>query len=383
MCYQFDFKILTIFVNNLFVMFGEVLKNRRTAKGLKLREVATNTAIDQTLLSRFEKGDRLPTEKQLDLIAHAIGGDSRQLRIEWMADKLIKLVQYEPVAIEALKVAESRLEYLTSKKVFDQPKLSETLEAKLQKLDTLMNKWVKKDPLSPAQLIRLYEFFDVEYTYESNRIEGNSLTLHETALIVNEGLTIGGKSMREHLEAINHSEAIGFVRGIVSHGEDLSRRVLLEIHRLILKEVDSENAGRYRRVPVRISGSDVELPQPYMLDKLMEDYLEYYKQHKLRLHPVILAAEMHERLVSIHPFIDGNGRTARLVMNLILLRNGYTRANIKGSTESRLAYYRALQAVQKNANPEPFYQLVTDEALRSIEAHLELILIIPKNRFND
>ena len=364
---------MTIFVNIFFVMFGELLKEKRLHRGLKLRELAVFTTIDQTLLSRFEKGDRLPTASQLKQISEALAVDHRQLRINWMADKVIRLVQYEPIAMEALQVAESRIEYLSSSRTFDQPDLSMELQEKLTRLDTYQKEWISKAPLGKSQLLRLQEFFDVEYTFESNRIEGNTLTLQETALIVNEGLTIGGKSMREHLEAINHQEAIHFVRGLVDRKEDINRRIVMEIHQLILKQIDSENAGRYRRVPVKISGSDVILPQPHRLDKLMEDYFEYYEMIKLKLHPVILAAEMHERLVSIHPFIDGNGRTARLVMNLILLRNGYTRANIKGETESRLAYYQALQSVQKEADPHPFYHLVVNEALRSIKSHLELI----------
>ncbi len=364
---------LTIFVNIFIVMIKNLLRNGRVEKNLKLKELAAQADIDQTLLSRFEKGSRMPTEKQLHVLGEILGLDMRAARVEWMADKLVGMVQYHPEAMEALRVAESRVEYLTSKKVLDSPSLSEGLALKLEELDALKAQWAARPVLSPSQLQRMHAFFDVEYTYESNRIEGNTLSLQETALVVNEGLTIGGKSMREHLEVINHSEAIAFVRGIVERKEDLGRRSLMEIHRLILKEVDTANAGRYRQVPVRISGSETELPQPYMLDKLMEDYFEYYEVHRLRLHPVILAAEMHERLVSIHPFIDGNGRTARLIMNLILLRNGYTRANIKGNTESRMQYYRALQSIQEDNNPEPFYQLVTDESLRSIQAHLELI----------
>jgi Fic family protein len=110
-----------------------------------------------------------------------------------------------------------------------------------------------------------------------------------------------------------------------------------------------------------------------MLDKLMDDYFQFYQLHKKRLHPVILAAEIHERLVSIHPFIDGNGRTARLAMNLVLLQQGYTRANIKGEDASRLKYYETLQQVQLDNDRMPFYHLIADETLRSLEEHIELI----------
>lgn len=354
-------------------MFNQLIKERRIAMGLKLRELASATSIDQTLLSRFEKGDRLPTQQQMMDLAHALELDTKAAKIQWMSDKVLKVVKYDSISIEVLQLAESRVEYLVQKRANDRPELTGSIIQKLETLDDLKYKWDKRPELGVSQLKRMHEYFDVDYTYESNRIEGNTLTLQETALVVNEGLTIGGKSMREHLEAINHRDAIEFVRDLVTSGDNFGKRVLLQLHRLVLKEVDSDHAGIYRSVPVRITGSDTILPQPYMLDQLMDDYFEFYTIQTSRLHPVILAAEMHERLVSIHPFVDGNGRTARLVMNLILLRNGYTRANIKGSTESRMAYYQALQSVQNDSDPIPFYHIVIDEAIRSLKAHLELL----------
>ncbi len=354
-------------------MFSQLIKDRRVSKGMKLRELASSTAIDQTLLSRFEKGDRIPTEQQMVGLAEALALDHRTARVEWMTDKVLKVIKYDPVGMEALQLAESRVEYLVRKHAKDRPVLPKVISQKLEVLDALKLKWEKRPKMGISQLKRMHEYFDVDYTYESNRIEGNTLSLQETALVVNEGLTIGGKSMREHLEAINHQEAITFVRGLVTRKESFGKRVLLELHQLVLKGVDSRNAGTYRTVPVRISGSETELPQPYLLDQMMNDYFEFYAIQKNNLHPVILAAEMHERLVSIHPFVDGNGRTARLVMNLVLLIHGYTRANIKGNTESRMNYYRAIQSVQEDANPEPFYQLVVEEAIRSIQAHLKLL----------
>lgn len=353
-------------------MLGELLKEQREKLGLKVKELASKTLIDQTLISRFEKGNRLPTEVQLATLAEILSMDLSELRVQWLADKIVKVVQYEPMAIEAMMVAEQRVEYLKSNAALDQPKISPELSEKLRIADELREKWVSKHPLGPSHLKRLQEYFDIQYTYESNRIEGNTLSLRETDLVVNKGLTIGGKSMQEHLEAINHAEAISFVNGMVNGSEVLNKRNLLDIHRLVLKGIDNDNAGFYRKVPVRISGSDVTLPQPYQLDRMMEDYFSFYLYNHKKLHPIILAAEMHERLVSIHPFIDGNGRTARLIMNFILISHGYTRANIKGSSESRSKYYYALDAVQTDGNTEPFYAIVVDECMNSLQEHLEL-----------
>lgn len=338
-----------------------------------MKEVVNVTGIDQALLSKFENGKRLPTEKQLISLAGAYELNVNQLRKFWLADKVVDLVQYEISPSEILTLAESRVEYLRSSKSLEVPALPTDLVEKLEAIDRLRDEWQAKRPLNATQLQRMRDFFNIEYTFESNRIEGNTLTLQETSLVVNEGLTISGKSMKEHLEAVNHAEAVDFVIELASKREGLTKRNVLDLHALILKSIDRENAGRYRSVPVRISGSQHEPPQPFLLDKLMEDYFVHYRQQEGRMHPVILASEMHERLVSVHPFIDGNGRTSRLVMNLVLLRNGYTIANLKGDVNSRLAYYRALEKVQMDNQPEVFYLLVADAVEESLKAHLALV----------
>lgn len=203
--------------------------------------------------------------------------------------------------------------------------------------------------------VRIREALKIEFLYESNRIEGNTLTLRETQMVIQEGITISGKSMREHLEAINHQEAILWVEDIVGRKVEFSASVLLQIHALVLHSIDRDNAGRYRRVPVMIAGSKHLPPQPYMLQGLMDDYFAFYQTQKDQLHPVMLAAEMHERLVNIHPFIDGNGRTSRLVMNLILLQHGYPLAIIGGDYESRMAYYNALEQAPDNKTIFPAF----------------------------
>jgi Fic family protein len=350
-----------------------LLKDTRQDLQLKLKDVAAKTGIDQALLSKFESGARLPTEEQLNLLTTALGLDVRETRLLWAAEKVLSVVQYEIEPAEVLMVAESRVGYLRSKRSFEVPALPVELQEKLWVIDELKAEWQRCKPLDPAQLRKMQSYFHIEYTYESNRIEGNTLSLQETSLVVNEGLTIGSKSMREHLGAINHAEAVDFIVDLAAKRENFNLRTLLDLHGLVLRGIDRDNAGKWRTVPVRISGSQHEPPQPFLLEKLMEDYFLHYLKQAGVMHPVILAAEMHERLVSIHPFIDGNGRTSRLVMNLILLRNGYTIANLKGDNLSRLAYYRALEQVQMNNEPEAFYQLVADAAEASLRAHLALV----------
>lgn len=209
--------------------------------------------------------------------------------------------------------------------------------------------------------------FDIEYTYESNKIEGNTLTLQETALVIEKGLTIGGKSLNEHLEAINHQHAIEFIKELAQTNNPITERELLQIHQLILQGIDNPNAGKYRNVQVLISGAKHIPPQPYLVQKQMEELFIWYNENRATLHPIELSAEMHERLVTIHPFIDGNGRTSRLLMNLILLQNGFPIAILKGDAENRLNYYKALETAQTDNNKNPFLQLIKDNVKETID----------------
>lgn len=244
----------------------------------------------------------------------------------------------------------------------------------IQQIDELKTRLASLRPLPQEALAKIEQALDIEYTYESNRIEGNTLTLQETALVVEEGLTIGGKSMREHLEAINHQEAIAFIKDIARGEEAISERIILQIHALILRGIDRENAGRYRTVPVLISGSRHMPPQPYLIEKQMEDFMLRFREMEASgTHPVDIAAYLHDELVRIHPFIDGNGRTSRLLMNLYLLRHGYVMVLLKGDTESKLRYYKALETSHVDKKATPFRLLVEEAELAALKRYIDII----------
>jgi len=351
---------------------SNLIQEQRKKLNLTILTLSQKTGIDQGLLSKYENAARIPSENHLLPLAEALQIEYSELRKYYKAEKIYALLENEIDAKEILQVAEARVDYLTSSNAFQLPDFTTSVNAKLQTAENLQKQWQSNKPLNQTQLQKMREYFAIKYTFDSNRIEGNTLTLQETQLVVNEGVTIAGKSMREHLEAINHTEAVDFVADMLVGKEDLNRRNLLEIHRLILKSIDNENAGIYRKVPVRISGSEHQPPQPYMIEKLMEDFFIHYEKQKKRLHPVILAAEMHERLATIHPFVDGNGRTSRLIMNFILLKNGYTITILKGDTTSKLQYFKALERVQVNNEPNLFYELILDRVISSLNEHLEL-----------
>lgn len=245
----------------------------------------------------------------------------------------------------------------------------------LTEVDALKAKLSTIRPLPNEAIKKIQDAIEIEYTYDSNRIEGNTLTLQETALVVNEGVTISGKSMREHLEAINHSEAIDFIKGIAGRSEPISERTIKDIHAIVLHGIDRENAGKYRTVPVMISGSRHIPPAPYKLDRLMEDFItEYRRKEEAREHPVLIAAYLHDELVRIHPFIDGNGRTSRLLMNLFLLRHGYTLVSLKSDNEAKVRYYESLEKSHTEGVSNDFNLIVTTAVRDSLKRYLEIVL---------
>lgn len=238
-----------------------------------------------------------------------------------------------------------------------------TLEAKKQRLDGYR-------PLSPALGRNLNDWFNVELTYTSNAIEGNTLSRAETALIVEKGLTVEGKTLNEHLEAVNHAQALEYIATLSKIKRvDLTQKHLLELHRLILQKIDDANAGRYRSVPVRIAGSRAIMPNPMKVPHLMDECMTWLT--KIQDDELVIAADAHFRLVSIHPFVDGNGRTARLLMNLLLLQAGYPPAIIR--KEDRKRYIDSIEAGQLGKSLNDYYDLIFASVDRSLDIYLDAL----------
>jgi len=226
-----------------------------------------------------------------------------------------------------------------------------------EKIDQLKNKLDTFRPLPIEVVKNLHEDLVLRWTYNSNAIEGNTLTLKETKIAL-EGITVGGKTIREHFEAINHREAIYYVEGLVSENESLSEWQIKSIHQLILKKIDDKNAGTYRKHNVIISGADHVPPDALQLEAEMDQFITWYQTEGLKLHPVERAARVHVDFVKIHPFVDGNGRTSRLLMNLELMKGGFPPVVLP--VKRRLTYYEALDTAHVKLDYGPFLELVAD-----------------------
>ncbi len=223
-------------------------------------------------------------------------------------------------------------------------------------LDALKARLDALRPLPQAALRNLHDELVLRWTYHSNAIEGNTLTLMETKVVL-EGITVGGKLMREHFEAINHRDAILYVEDVVRRAEPLSEWQIRNLHRLILKQIDDDNAGVYRKLNVTIAGARHIPPDMLLVPEQMAALLHWADHEAAALHPVERAARLHVDFVKIHPFVDGNGRTARLLLNLELLKAGFPAVVLP--VERRLAYYEALDKAHVEGNVADFVTLVT------------------------
>lgn len=228
----------------------------------------------------------------------------------------------------------------------------------------------KSKPLSKAFIANMNEWLKIELTYTSNAIEGNTLTRQETAQIVEKGITVKGKSIAEHLEAINHAKAYQYIQELnLQSIKEINQRTILNIHSLILKDINTNDAGIYRNIPVRIAGSTVILPNPLKVPGLIREFIDWL--HASKDNMVKIAIDAHFRLVTIHPFVDGNGRTARLLMNLILITAGYPPAII--NKEDRKEYIDSIEKGQLSNNLADYYAFMFKAVDNSMDVYLNAL----------
>ncbi|MCQ2455655.1 MAG: Fic family protein [Clostridia bacterium] len=224
-------------------------------------------------------------------------------------------------------------------------------------------------PLTPGEVARLREEFMVDFTYNSNAIEGNTLTLKETAMVL-EGMTIDQKPLKDHLEAVGHKDAFLYVEDIASRNTTLTDSVIKNIHSLVLMN-QPEDKGVFRRIPVKIMGAYTEPVQPYLIEPKITELLLVNEERKTTMNQLERIARFHLEFEGIHPFIDGNGRTGRLLMNLDLIQNGYPPINVKFTDRKR--YYDAFDAFYRDGNPDKMTELISEYVDKRLDEYLKVL----------
>jgi Fic family protein len=251
--------------------------------------------------------------------------------------------------------------------------LIKIIEEKMEELNKLR-------PLPISAVKKLKEQFQIQMTYNSNAIEGNSLTLKETFLVINEGLTIKGKPLKDHLEAKNHQEALEYLYQLIEKEKKntISEIFIRNIHQIVMKDDDKEWAGKYRNSNVMIAGADHTPPDSFEVPFKMKEIIDWLNENKKKMNIIELSAIFHHKLTYIHPFFDGNGRTARLIMNVLLMEKGFPLVIILKN--DRKKYYQVLQKADKG-NYKPLVLFVAQSVLRSLNIYLENLIPFKKNRF--
>ena len=240
-------------------------------------------------------------------------------------------------------------------------------ESLLESIDRKKAELDSRRPLTEGEVERLTEQFVVEYTYNSNAIEGNTLTLRETDMVLR-GLTIDQKPLKDHMEAVGHKEAFDFVQDLVKDQLPLSEGIIKQIHYLVLAD-KKDDRGVYRRIPVRIMGAKHEPVQPYLIQPRMEQLLEDYRNSTEHMIPRL--ARFHIEFEAIHPFIDGNGRTGRLLVNMELMKAGYPPIDIKFA--DRIAYYNAFDEYHAKHNLGAMEKLFAGYVNERLESYLKIL----------
>ncbi|MFC4776807.1 Fic family protein [Paenibacillus sp. GCM10023252] len=237
-------------------------------------------------------------------------------------------------------------------------------------IDQLNQRLDELRPLKKNDLASLQKHYFVERVYHSNAIEGNTLTLLETALVLEKGITIGGKPLKDHLEAVNLAEAMEYMEDVVKTG-DLSDKLIRDFHFIICNH--EKHKGTYKQYANRIVGSEMVPASPFETPYRMEALFDWYEENKSTLHPVELGAVFHQDFVNIHPFQDGNGRTARLSLDFILMKNGYPPAMIRVSDEKLREYYSSLEHYHSTRDRTPFITFITSSVRDSLNNYLHAI----------
>jgi Fic family protein len=256
------------------------------------------------------------------------------------------------------------------------PYLDKKIQKRIDDKLALLNSF-RSLPVSAVQ--KLKQQFEIEMTYNSNAIEGNSLTLKETYLVINEGITIKGKPLKDHLEAKNHQEALAYLYDLIEKDKKntFSENLIRSLNQIVQQNIDKEWAGRYRNSGVIIGGADHRPPEALEIPKLMQNLIGWVGDNKKKIHPIELASILHHKLVYIHPFFDGNGRTSRLVMNIILMQSGFPLVIVLKNDRKR--YYQTLSVADRGEYAD-FVNFIARAVERTLDIYLKVLMPIKKGK---
>jgi transcriptional regulator with XRE-family HTH domain len=330
-----------------------LLKNAREQKVLKTRELAQLAGIDQALISKFESGSRKPTKDQIIKLSQLLEIDYETLMVAWLKEKILYEIGDEEFALKALLLAEQEIQ--NNKKEMNSIIIS-SFQTILDEIEILKN---KIQSFNHFELRQISKTLELEFIFKSIHLNGNPLTLEETKSVINDGLTISGKSMQDHLEAINFQETILYIKDLSQKKTSLNEKDFLLIHNLIFKGLKSENSGKYKNDSLII--------------REMNLFFNWYESQKNNLHPLILASETHLKILEINPFESGNLQMAILALNWILIQHNYTYASIEENQNSINEYFSILEESQIQNDKSIFINYILRIEKENLKRAVELV----------
>lgn len=344
-----------------------ILRAARENKGIKTRELSKMVQVDQALISKFESGSRRPTKDQLLKLASTLDIELNPLLISWLKEKILHEISNEEFALEALKEAQ---EELTIKLAKESKSINDLFENDLQLIEELK---IVAHQLGVANNIKLQDNFIISYVFESNSLDGNSISKIETELILNEGQSIVGKSMHEHLAVINHQEALRYTHKIAQSKELLTVATIIEIHQLLFRGINPKEAGTFRTTAISIKDDLFSPPKPESIEADLESLMLWLNENKNHLHPVLLAAAFKIKFVCLQSFKQGTAKIARLLTNLILLHNDLTPIIYKSDSDSKKTYLIALMASIQDQNNSSFTTFLLQQEKESLNYNISFV----------
>ena len=345
--------ISSIKLVQIFKIMKTLLKSARELKGYTIREVAQQLIIDKALISKFESGTRKPTKEQIIKLAALLNIDQETLLIAWLKDKILEQIEDDPLALKVLQEVEKTIK---NKKSLSGYTISDELKKYLITIDQLK---LKLCNYKGQVLENVLHQLDINYTYESNRLEGNTLSFEETELVVNKGMTIAGKSMKEHLEAINHYEAFINTRNDFSKKFILTTEIIVNIQNLMGRGIQNFNEDLKN------------IPQTNQLEN--DPIFNWFETNKNNLHPLILAVKTHEFLIKHSSTHYLKESVLRLIMNVILSSKNYLITTIPANTELIAKYHEVIKNAQSSENDESYLIFIAQAQIISLEKVLNLL----------
>lgn len=351
------------------MLIAEELKSWRIKNEMTMQSLSSLTGIDQALISKYENGKRMPSEKHLIQLSTGMQIPLNTLRNASLADKISQLIQFNPekevILKKATELIKNQPEFSTSNELIA---TSDLVQQHLLTLIPKHKKWTKLLPLSKNQLELLNHNIDLAFVFDSNYAIGNGLSYKETDLIIKQNKTISGKTLNAHLEAVNLFNSLQFIRNAVNQKLNFNKPLLVEAHRTLFNGIKDQKAGNYR-----IQNLRQNTPPAFLVEKLMDDFFQNQLSIQKNLHPIIQATHVFERIRSVCPFAAGNEHLALLMMNFILLKYNYPLTTFGSDLQSSLTLNNAIEKAHSDNTNEYLVLFIIEKVKPAIKQHLKVL----------